>query len=126
MIGCRAPSYDSGHLEKYQNLENHFHNQLHFVARGPVSCCDTPQDVFRKTLWLCGTFPCLQYFLHYRTLLRFSRDTDQTSFVQNNARSTVLLVVAKANNLDIELVETRPPNVDAEYLKLNPLGCIPT
>jgi elongation factor 1-gamma len=38
----------------------------------------------------------------------------------------VLLVIAKANNLDVELVETRPPNVDPEYLKFNPLGCIPT
>lgn len=36
------------------------------------------------------------------------------------------LVVAKENKLDIELVHTQPPNVDAEYLKLNPLGCVPT
>ncbi|EHY56652.1 elongation factor EF-1 gamma subunit [Exophiala dermatitidis] len=45
---------------------------------------------------------------------------------KDNARSTALLAVAKENNLDIELVETRPPNVDTEYLKLNPLGRIPT
>jgi elongation factor 1-gamma len=45
---------------------------------------------------------------------------------KDNARSTVLLVVAKENNLDIELVETRPPTDDAEYLKLNPLNRIPT
>jgi elongation factor 1-gamma len=38
----------------------------------------------------------------------------------------VCLVVAKENKLDIELVHTQPPNVDAEYLKLNPLGCVPT
>lgn len=38
----------------------------------------------------------------------------------------VLLAVAKENNLDIELVETRPPNTDVEYLKLNPLNRIPT
>jgi elongation factor 1-gamma len=44
----------------------------------------------------------------------------------DNARSVVLLAVAKENNLDIELVETRPPNVSTEYLKLNPLGRIPT
>ncbi|RMZ88607.1 hypothetical protein DV736_g4169, partial [Chaetothyriales sp. CBS 134916] len=37
------------------------------------------------------------------------------------------LVVAKENNLDIELVETRPASgVSAEYLKLNPLGKVPT
>ncbi|KAI1617499.1 elongation factor EF-1 gamma subunit [Exophiala viscosa] len=45
---------------------------------------------------------------------------------KENARSTVLLVVAKENNLDIELVETRPPVTDAEYLKHNKLGRIPT
>ena len=44
----------------------------------------------------------------------------------DNARSVVLLAVAKENNLDIELVETRPPDVDIEYLKLNPLGRVPT
>lgn len=44
----------------------------------------------------------------------------------DNARSVVLRAVAKENNLDIELVETRPPNVDTNYLKLNPLGRIPT
>jgi glutathione S-transferase len=38
----------------------------------------------------------------------------------------VCLVVAKENKLDIELVHTQPPNVDTEYLKLNPLGCVPT
>lgn len=45
---------------------------------------------------------------------------------QENARTTVLLAVAKANNLDIELVETRTPVQDLEYFKLNPLGRIPT
>ncbi|KZF22656.1 eEF1-gamma domain-containing protein [Xylona heveae TC161] len=44
-----------------------------------------------------------------------------------NARSTVLRAVAKANNLDIEVVTTKPAGgVSAEYLKLNPLGKIPT
>ena len=40
----------------------------------------------------------------------------------------MLLAVAKANNLDIEVVETNPPNIGItpEYLKLNPLGKIPT
>lgn len=45
---------------------------------------------------------------------------------QENARSTALLVVAKENGLDVELVETRPPNVSTDYLKLNPLGRVPT
>lgn len=35
-------------------------------------------------------------------------------------------MVAKENNLDVELVETRPPNTDIEYLKLNPLNRVPT
>jgi glutathione S-transferase len=44
----------------------------------------------------------------------------------DNARSVVNLVVAKENKLDIELVETRPPNVSVDYLKLHPLGKVPT
>lgn len=47
-------------------------------------------------------------------------------FLQENGRTTVLLAVAKENNLDIELVETKPPVQDLEYFKLNPLGKIPT
>ncbi|KIN03573.1 hypothetical protein OIDMADRAFT_116917 [Oidiodendron maius Zn] len=43
-----------------------------------------------------------------------------------NSRSTVLLVIAKENNLDIEFAEVKPPNVDAAYLKLNPLARVPT
>lgn len=38
----------------------------------------------------------------------------------------MLLAVAKANDLDIELVETRPPNTSAEYQLLNPLNRVPT
>ncbi|KIW26889.1 uncharacterized protein PV07_06682 [Cladophialophora immunda] len=45
---------------------------------------------------------------------------------KENARSTALLAVAKENNLDIELVETRTPVTDPEYRKLNPLSRIPT
>jgi elongation factor 1-gamma len=37
-----------------------------------------------------------------------------------------LLAVAKENKLDVELVETKPPVKDLEYLKLNPLGRVPT
>jgi elongation factor 1-gamma len=44
----------------------------------------------------------------------------------DNARSVVLLALAKENKLDVELIETRPPDVDAEYRKLNPLGRVPT
>ncbi len=45
---------------------------------------------------------------------------------QENARSTAILAVAKANNVDLELVETKPPEISTDYLKLNPLGKIPT
>ena len=35
--------------------------------------------------------------------------------------------MAKANKLDLEIVETDPPKgVPAEYLKINPLGKIPS
>ena len=45
---------------------------------------------------------------------------------QGNARTTVLLAVAKANNLDIELVHTQPPKIEANYTKLNALNKVPT
>ena len=46
---------------------------------------------------------------------------------QENARSTVLKAVAKANNLELELVHTEPSKgVDTKYLLLNHLGKVPT
>jgi len=44
----------------------------------------------------------------------------------DNPRSTALKAVAKANSLELELVDTAPPNVDANYLLLNHLGKVPT
>jgi hypothetical protein len=44
---------------------------------------------------------------------------------QDNPRTLPLLAVAKANNLDVELVEPAVP-APAEYLLLNKLGKIPT
>ena len=47
--------------------------------------------------------------------------------LQGNPRTNSLLVVAKINELDIELVPENPiQGVSAEYLKINPLGKIPT
>jgi elongation factor 1-gamma len=48
-------------------------------------------------------------------------------FLQGNSRSPAILAVAKANNVELEIVETDPAKgVSAEYLKLNKLGKIPT
>lgn len=50
-------------------------------------------------------------------------------FPQGNGRSSVLLAVAKANNLDIELVETNPHQnigTGADYALINRLGKIPS
>ncbi|MCJ1476905.1 hypothetical protein MMC13_005574 [Lambiella insularis] len=44
-----------------------------------------------------------------------------------NARSPAILAVAKANKLDLEIVHTVPGKAEpAEYLKINPLGQIPS
>ncbi|KAK3359774.1 hypothetical protein B0T25DRAFT_564756 [Lasiosphaeria hispida] len=43
-----------------------------------------------------------------------------------NPRSTAILAVAKANNLDIEVVETDTANPTEEYLTYNPLSKVPT
>jgi elongation factor 1-gamma len=43
-----------------------------------------------------------------------------------NPRSTAILAVAKANNLDIELVEVDTTKPTEEYLKYNPLSKVPT
>jgi elongation factor 1-gamma len=43
-----------------------------------------------------------------------------------NPRSTAILAVAKANDLDLEVVETDTANPTPEYLKYNPLSKVPT
>ncbi|KAK0727372.1 hypothetical protein B0T26DRAFT_672048 [Lasiosphaeria miniovina] len=43
-----------------------------------------------------------------------------------NPRSTAILAVAKANNLDLETVDVDTTNPTPEYLKINPLSKIPT
>lgn len=46
---------------------------------------------------------------------------------QGNPRSVAIRAVAKANNVDLDIVETEPAKgVSAEYLKLNKLGKVPT
>ena len=49
--------------------------------------------------------------------------------MQGNPRTNVLLVVAKANNLELDLVKTIPHenvNMTDDYRKMNKLGRIPT
>jgi elongation factor 1-gamma len=43
-----------------------------------------------------------------------------------NPRSTAILAVAKANNLEVEIVETNTEKPTDEYLKYNPLSKVPT
>ncbi|KAK4215904.1 hypothetical protein QBC37DRAFT_418036 [Rhypophila decipiens] len=45
---------------------------------------------------------------------------------EQNPRSTGILAVAKANNLDLEIVNTDTEKPTAEYLKFNPLSKVPT
>ena len=53
--------------------------------------------------------------------------TTDSSLPQDNPRTKVLLVVAKANNLKLDLVDTNPgKGVSDDYRKLNKLGRIPT
>lgn len=51
-----------------------------------------------------------------------------TLLIQENPRTKSLLIVAKANNLKIDLIDTRPHEkpVSDDYRKLNKLGRIPT
>ena len=48
--------------------------------------------------------------------------------LQGNSRTKVLLAIIKENKLDVELAEIKPPLPVTEiaYLKLNPLGKVPT
>jgi len=49
------------------------------------------------------------------------------SSLQGNPRSTAIKAVAKANNVELTIVETEPAKgVSAEYLKINKLGKVPT
>lgn len=47
--------------------------------------------------------------------------------IEGNPRTTAIKAVAVANNIDLEFVNTDVINgVDADFLKVNPLGKIPT
>jgi elongation factor 1-gamma len=50
-----------------------------------------------------------------------------TQNYQDNTRSEAIKLVAKANKLDLEIVQTETgANAPADYLKYNKLGLIPT
>lgn len=46
--------------------------------------------------------------------------------LKHNPRSTAILAVAKANDKELEVVETEPSNPPADYLTLNKLSKVPT
>lgn len=48
------------------------------------------------------------------------------TFSQNNPRSTAIRAVAKANDLQLDIVEVDTNKPTPEYLKLNKLGKVPT
>lgn len=80
---------------------------------------DNRKDAFRKALHIRGKLKCS------RTNLGNERCTDD-ALPQNNPRSTAIRAVAKANELDLEIVEVDTTKPSAEYLKLNKLGKVPT
>ncbi|RKF79957.1 Glutathione S-transferase psoE [Golovinomyces cichoracearum] len=46
--------------------------------------------------------------------------------IRGNPRTDPIIAIAKANNLDLEIIETRPGTTGPEYFKINKLGRIPT
>lgn len=58
--------------------------------------------------------------------LGLEQSTDSPPTSQANPRSTAILAVAKANNLQLEVVETDTSKPTAEYLKYNKLSKVPT
>jgi len=48
-----------------------------------------------------------------------------SDFSQDNGRTISVLVAAKHNGLDLELVKTQPNSAGTEYSKIHPLGKIP-
>jgi elongation factor 1-gamma len=56
---------------------------------------------------------------------RLPYDADFIS--QKNPRSTAIKAVAKANNIELEIIETDPAKgISPDYFKINKLGKIPT
>jgi len=51
--------------------------------------------------------------------------TDWSWFFQNNCRSTAIRAVAKANDIELNIVEAEKGNATVEHLKANGLGKIP-
>lgn len=63
-------------------------------------------------------FPC---FISLQATFQADRSS------QGNPRSVAIRAVAKANNVELDIVETEPAKgVPAEYLKFNKLGKVPT
>lgn len=63
-------------------------------------------------------------------LFYFTSLLSETNSLQDNGRTISILVAAKHNNLDLELVKTEAKataafNSSAEYRKINPIGKIP-
>lgn len=90
--------------------------------------------VFRQDLLLPGTFPPSQRHhptacshLASKTLHSAYWNARLTCTSQGNPRTTAILAVAKANNLEIEQVHTEPAKgVSDDYRLLNKLGKVPT
>ena len=61
-------------------------------------------------------------------LQMFMAPTSLTLLLQSNVRSKAIRAVAKANKLDLEIVDTDQSKgpLSTEYLKLNKLGKIPS
>lgn len=64
--------------------------------------------------------------MHSKSTLGTRLCTDEIPLPQKNPRSTAIRAVAKANELDLEIVEVDLSKPTAEYLELNKLAKVPT
>lgn len=68
-------------------------------------------------------------YVQLQTASLFSNHLSEltSNHAQGNPRSTAIRAVAKANNIDLEIVDTKiGKDISPEYLKINKLGKVPT
>lgn len=83
---------------------------------------DRNHGSFRKTIYLSS-----ESLIVLQAAITLAPPSGQLTAAQGNPRSTAIRAVAKANDLELEIVETEPAKgVSPDYLKINKLGKVPT
>lgn len=84
-----------------------------------------PQEDYQ--IWRSArSTPTRYVFAPCKRLVLRAHEADLLDSRQANPRTTAILAVAKANNVDLEVVEADTVSPSADFVKANPLAKVPT